>query len=110
MNTDRRSRERSDTSETVRVEIGGRDIFGTMRNLSQMGCMVETLYGAADLGERCEVSLIPGYSVSGRIAWQLGRAMGIAFSHPVPLALVQEIALDDWPMRVQARTVVPIHR
>ncbi len=103
MNTDRRSAERRTTRGSVRVEIQGHNFFGTMRNLSQAGCMIEAAQLAAKVGARCEVTLLPGYSASGRIAWQLGEAIGISFLMPIPAALVRELALDDWSMRSEHR-------
>ncbi len=43
--------------------------------------------------------LQPEFSASGRIAWQLGGAVGIAFHQLVPIGIVQSYALDDWMLR-----------
>ena len=104
MNSERRNTERLTTRGSVRFELGGISHFGAMRNLSQAGCMIESPSLAAEIGERCEVTLMPGYSASGRVAWQLGDAVGISFLIPVPLALVRELALDDWTMRSEKRS------
>ena len=103
MNEERRHSERAVTRGSVRFELRGVSYFGTMRNLSQAGCMIESANLAAEIGERCEVTLLPGYSASGRVAWQLGDAVGISFPIPVPSALVSELALDDWSMRADER-------
>ncbi|QZD91023.1 PilZ domain-containing protein [Qipengyuania aurantiaca] len=99
MNIERRIAERSSTRESVRIALGAYQLFGTMRNLSQQGCMVESPNAEVEVGDRCDVFLAPDYSVGGRIAWQLGDALGISFVHPVPESLVREFALDDWPQR-----------
>ncbi|MBX7458545.1 PilZ domain-containing protein [Qipengyuania sp. 1NDH17] len=103
MSIERRNTERMTTRGSVRFELGGISHFGTMRNLSQAGCMIESPNLAAEIGERCEVTLLPGYSASGRVAWQLGEAVGISFLIPVPSALVSELAMDDWSMRSDKR-------
>lgn len=103
MNVERRNKERLTTRGSVRFDLGGISHFGTMRNLSQTGCMIESPSLAAEIGERCEVALMPGYSTSGRVAWQLGDSVGISFLIPVPAALVRELALDDWTMRSEKR-------
>ena len=100
---ERRNTERLTTHGSVRFELGGIAHFGTMRNLSQAGCMIESPNLATEIGERCEVTLMPGYSISARIAWQLGDAVGITFLRPVPAALVRELGLDDWRMRSEKR-------
>lgn len=104
MSNERRNTDRSATRGSVRLELGGISHFGTMRNLSQAGCMIESPGLVAEIGERCEVTLMPGYSTSGRVAWQLGDAVGISFLIPVPSALVRELALDDWTMRSEKRS------
>ena len=100
---DRRSELRKDTQESVRFELGGILHFGNMRNLSQLGCMIESPNLSAEIGARCEIRLMPGYIASGRVAWQLGEALGISFHLPIPSALVREFALDDWPVRAANR-------
>ena len=104
MDGERRNTERLATRGSVRFELGGVSHFGTMRNLSQTGCMIESPGLAAEIGERCEVTLMAGYSASGRVAWQLGEAVGISFLIPAPTALVRELALDDWTMRSEKRS------
>ena len=101
MYTERRNEDRRDSKESVRFELGGQLHFGTMRNLSQAGCMIESPGIEAEIGARCEIRLIPGYVASGRIAWQLGEAIGISFHLPIPIGLVREYSLDDWPMRAE---------
>lgn len=105
MTQDRRKQERSATRESVRFELAGVLHFGTMRNLSRHGCMIESPALEAAIGQRCEIRLLPGYVVSGRIAWQLGDGIGISFHLPIPSALVREFSLDDWAMRSAARQV-----
>lgn len=104
MDGERRNTERLTTRGSVRFELGGVSHFGIIRNLTQTGCMIESHALAAEIGERCEVTLMPGYSASGRVAWQLGEAVGISFLIPVPTALVRELALDDWTMRSEKRS------
>lgn len=104
MEVERRNKQRVTTQGSVRFEIDGIAHFGTMRNLSQTGCMIETPEFVAEIGQRCEVALLPGYSASGRVAWQLGEAVGISFLSPVPQILVRELALDDWGMRSEMRS------
>lgn len=101
MYTERRNEDRRESKESVRFELGGQLHFGTMRNLSQAGCMIESPGIEAEIGARCEIRLIPGYVASGRIAWQLGEAIGISFHLPIPIGLVREYSLDDWPMRAE---------
>ncbi|MBX7528038.1 PilZ domain-containing protein [Qipengyuania vesicularis] len=101
MYTERRNEDRRDSKESVRFELCGQLHFGTMRNLSQAGCMIESPGIEAEIGARCEIRLIPGYVASGRIAWQLGEAIGISFHLPIPIGLVREYSLDDWPMRAE---------
>ena len=104
MSAERRDAERLTTRGSVRFEIGGISHFGTMRNLSQTGCMIESPDLSAEIGARCEVSLLSGYSASGRVAWLLGESVGISFLLPVPAALVRELALNDWTMRSEKRS------
>ncbi|MBX7539436.1 PilZ domain-containing protein [Qipengyuania sphaerica] len=96
---DRRLGHRSETRESIRFELRGALRFGTMRNLSQLGCMLESPALDVEVGERCEVRLMAGYVVSGRVAWQLGDAIGISFHLPIPSSLVRDFALDDWSLR-----------
>ena len=99
MKDERRYTPRSETRQSVRFDLGGRLCFGTMRNLSQSGCMIESPGIDVEIGSRCEIRLVPGYVANGRIAWQLGDSIGISFHLPIPVALVREYALDDWAMR-----------
>lgn len=101
MHTERRNEDRQSTRGSVRFEMSGQARFGIMRNLSQFGCMIESGGVLAEVGERCEIALLPGYVVSGRVAWQLGEALGISFHQPILPSLVREYALDDWPMRTE---------
>lgn len=109
MNSERRAWQRSATREIVRFELAGLACAGTMRNLSQLGCMIEAVGLSAEIGVRCEVSLLPGYTASGRVAWQLGEAVGISFHQPIPLGLVREFALDDWPLRSRGELESALH-
>ena len=102
---ERRIADPSETRESVRIALGAYQLFGTMRNLSQQGCMVESPNADVEVGDGCDVFLAHDYSVSGRIAWQLGEALGISFVHPVPESLVREFALDDWPQRAVLKRV-----
>lgn len=99
MTVERRESERLTARGSVRLAVGGISYFGTLRNLSQAGCMIESADFPTEIGARCEVYLLPGYAASGRVAWQLGEAVGISFIVTVPNALVRELALDDWSMR-----------
>ena len=99
MNTERRDAERLAARGNIRLEMGGISYLAVIRNLSQTGCMVEAAGLPESVGLRCEVPLMPGYKASGRIAWQLGEAIGISFMMPIPEGLVRDYALDDWTMR-----------
>lgn len=96
---DRRQEARYSTSDKVRITIGGIEAEGAMRNLSQAGCMIECGDLEAEVGQMCEIDLRPGFAASGRIAWQLGNALGISFHQPVPKGIVRDYALDDWLLR-----------
>ena len=99
MNTERRDSERLAAQGNVHLDLGGISYMVVMRNLSQTGCMVEATDLPASVGMRCDIGLMPGYKATGRIAWQLGEAVGISFMVSIPAALVRDYALDDWPMR-----------
>lgn len=99
---DRRHEARSPTQDTIAFEVGGRSFTATMRNLSQAGCMIECPEIEAEIGQFCEVVLQPDFPCSGRIAWQLGGALGIAFHQPVPVGIVRTYALEDWSLRREA--------
>lgn len=101
---DRRKEARSPTRDTVAFEVGGQSFDATMRNLSQAGCMIECSEAEAEIGQFCEVMLQPEFPASGRIAWQLGGALGIAFHQPVPIGIVRNYALDDWMFRRMANS------
>ena len=96
---ERRKSERYPTRDMVRIVIGGVETEAAMRNLSQAGCMVECGEMEVSVGQICELDLHPGFPASGRVAWQLGEAMGISFHQPVPKGIVSGYALDDWHLR-----------
>ena len=101
---DRRTEARSPTHDTVAFEVGGQTFDAKMRNLSQSGCMIECSDAEAEIGQFCEIVLRPEFPASGRIAWQLGAALGIAFHQPVPIGIVRNYALDDWMLRRAANS------
>ena len=101
MDDTRRTEERTDTRASVRFDIGGVLRFGTVRNLSRGGCMIESSQIDSEVGTRCAVRLGPSRIVNGRVAWMLGQAMGVTFDLPIPDALVRRYALDDWPCRMR---------
>ena len=96
---DRRQAERFPTRDVVRIIIGGVEAEAAMRNLSAAGCMVECSDIEVSVGQICELQLHPGFPASGRVAWQLGEALGISFHQPVPKGIVSGYALDDWHLR-----------
>lgn len=96
---DRRKENRSQTRESIRARIAGVDVALVMRNLSQSGCRVDGGALPGEVGAQVSLELLPGLTVEGEVAWQLGESMGIFFLKPIPLAVVQGFALDDWPLR-----------
>ena len=96
---DRRKENRSQTRESIRARIAGIDVACVMRNLSQSGCMFDGGALPGDVGSSVSIDLLPGLTVEGEVAWQLGESMGIFFFKPIPLSVVQRFALDDWPLR-----------
>lgn len=93
---DRRRESRSSTQESVRVNIGGRTLRCRMRNLSRSGCMIETSLVLVEVGTPLEVVLGPAVVAEGEVAWQLGENFGVMFASPIPEAVVDEYAVDNW--------------
>lgn len=98
---------RNATRGHVEFEASGLTHSGAMRNLSQLGCMIEAPMLEAFVGDRISVDLLPDLAASGRIAWRLGDAVGISFDAPVPTQIVKEFALDDWSLRSKAARLAP---
>ena len=96
---DRRKENRSQTRESLRARIAGIEVACVMRNLSQSGCLIDGTALPGDIGAPVAIDLLPGLTVEGEVAWQLGESMGIFFLAPIPLSVVQGFALDDWPLR-----------
>ena len=96
---DRRRAMRCPSRYSVHVVIDGLQLEAPLRNLSEAGCMLELGAAEVDVGSLCSVVLRPDFPVSGRIAWRLGDAAGIAFHQPVPQGIVRDYALDDWLLR-----------
>ena len=92
---EKRGKERIATDDAILFSIDDVVMRGTMRNITQDGCMIDGCSVEAESGQKVEVTLIEGIVAHGEIVWAKGERIGVTFYHPVDEVAVKYFQLDD---------------
>lgn len=92
---EKRGKERVATDDAVLFSIDDVVMRGTMRNITQDGCMIDGCSVEAAPGQRVEVTLIEGIVANGEVTWTKGERIGVKFYQPVDEVAVKYFQLGD---------------
>ncbi|MFM2301978.1 MAG: hypothetical protein RLZZ84_1714, partial [Pseudomonadota bacterium] len=87
---------RQTTLRRVMLDHGGQNYFGTIRNISTTGAMVEGLWNVP-AGTTFRIVFSEGQSIMATARWSQDDRLGMEFSAPLPLDEAGRIALLAQP-------------